>query len=435
MKREVFKQLVAWKEKGDKKPLVLQGARQVGKTWLMKEFGKTYYKSVAYISFDTNKEACDIFQGTYQTSEIISALSLLCNVRITQEDTLIIFDEIQECDRALNALKFLNENAKGYHIIAAGSLLGVAVNNKKMSFPVGQVEFLTIYPLSFCEFLWAMGEEKLCELIYQKEIKLIHVLKEKYISLLKLYMFLGGMPEVVSCYIRHQNFEKARDIQNQILTGYKSDFSKYTQSYNVTRINAVWNSLPAQLSKENKKFSYNKIAAGARAREYEMAIEWLLLCGLVYKINRITKPDLPLAAYKDESVFKLFMIDIGLLGALASLDAKTIIDGHSIFEEFKGALSEQYVLQELIPLKELPLAYWSSEKSQNEIDFVFQHANQIIPLEVKASVNLKAKSLAAYREKYHQTIAVRTSLADFEINAGLYNIPLYLIENIKGYLS
>ena len=354
---------------------------------------------------------------------------------VTPQNTLFIFDEIQESERALNALKFFKENAPEYHIMAAGSLLGVAVKQKNMSFPVGQVEFLNLYPLSFIEFLSAIGEDKLCDIIYDKNIQLSKTFKDTFISLLKLYMFIGGMPEVVYNYTQNKNLNIVREIQNQIVLGYQNDFSKYTESFNVARINAVWHSLPSQLAKENKKFAYNHIAPSARAREYEMAIEWLILCGLVYKINRISKPDVPLSAYADSSAFKLYMIDTGLLGALSSLDAKAIIEGNKIFEEFKGALTEQFVLQELILQKNLPIAYWSSESSQNEIDFVIQYHNQIIPIEVKSSINLKAKSLSAYREKYTQEIAIRTSLADFEINHGLHNIPLYLVENLLNFVE
>ena len=435
MKRLAFEQLLEWKNKQNRKPLIVQGARQVGKTWLMKEFGRQHYSKVAYISFDANKTANDIFEADYNISNIIQALNILSGVDITPQDTLIIFDEIQESERALNALKFFKENAPEYHIMAAGSLLGVAVKQKNMSFPVGQVEFLNLYPLSFIEFLSAIGEDKLCDIIYDKNIQLSTTFKDTFISLLKLYMYIGGMPEVVYNYTQNKNLDIVREIQNQILLGYQNDFSKYTESFNVARINAVWHSLPSQLAKENKKFAYNQIAPSARAREYEMAIEWLMLCGLVYKINRISKPDVPLSAYADSSAFKLYMIDTGLLGALSSLNAKAIIEGNKIFEEFKGALTEQFVLQELILQKNLPIAYWSSESSQNEIDFVIQYNNQIIPIEVKSSVSLKAKSLSAYREKYKQEIAIRTSLADFEINQGLHNIPLYLVENLLNFIE
>lgn len=415
--------------------MIIQGARQVGKTWLMKEFAKTHYKKVAYISFNDREDAKKIFEDSYDISNIILALSVIAGVQISADDTLIILDEIQECERALNALKFFKENAPQYHIMAAGRLLGVAVRQKNMSFPVGQVEFLNLYPLTFGEFLDAVGEKQLSDLIFDKKMPVITVAKERYITLLKQYFFVGGMPEAVLSFAQNKNFEDVREIQNQILEGYRQDFSKYTESRSVARITSVWNSVPAQLAKENKKFSYQMVEKGARAREYEMALEWLVLCGLVYKIHRITKPDLPLSAYEDSAAFKLYMLDTGLLCAKAKLNAQTIIDGNAVFEEFKGSLTEQYVLQELKAQKELSIAYWSKKSGTAEVDFIIQNNSEIIPVEVKASVNLKAKSLASYREQYQPEKAVRTSLADFEINNGLYNIPLYLIENINGYLK
>lgn len=435
MKRDAFEALIRWKEKTARKPLIIQGARQVGKTWLMKEFAKTHYKKVAYISFNDREDAKKIFEDSYDISNIILALSVIAGVQISADDTLIILDEIQECERALNALKFFKENAPQYHIMAAGRLLGVAVRQKNMSFPVGQVEFLNLYPLTFGEFLDAVGEKQLSDLIFDKKMPVITVAKERYITLLKQYFFVGGMPEAVLSFAQNKNFEDVREIQNQILEGYRQDFSKYTESRSVARITSVWNSVPAQLAKENKKFSYQMVEKGARAREYEMALEWLVLCGLVYKIHRITKPDLPLSAYEDSAAFKLYMLDTGLLCAKAKLNAQTIIDGNAVFEEFKGSLTEQYVLQELKAQKELSIAYWSKKSGTAEVNFIIQNNSEIIPVEVKASVNLKAKSLASYREQYQPEKAVRTSLADFEINNGLYNIPLYLIENINGYLK
>lgn len=435
MKRNATEALIRWKEKDGRKPLIIQGARQVGKTWLMKEFAKTHYKKVAYISFNDQEDAKQIFSGSYNIKNIILSLGLISGVQISADDTLIILDEIQECERALNALKFFNENAPQYHIMAAGSLLGVAVRQKNMSFPVGQVEFLNLYPLTFSEFLDAVGEKQLSDLIFEGNDSVIKVAKEKYITLLKQYLFVGGMPEAVRSFAKNKNFDDVRDIQIQILEGYRQDFSKYTEARSVARITSVWDCIPAQLAKENKKFSYQVIAKGARAREYEMALEWLVLCGLVYRIQRITKPDLPLSAYEDSSAFKLYMLDTGLLCAKARLNVQTIIDGNVVFEEFKGSLTEQYVLQELKAQKELYIAYWSKKSGTAEVDFVIQNNSQLVPVEVKASVNLKAKSLASYREQYKPEKAVRTSLADFEINNGLYNIPLYLIENITGILD
>ncbi|MDY4842051.1 MAG: ATP-binding protein [Alphaproteobacteria bacterium] len=430
MKRYAFEQLKSWKENPNRKPLVIRGARQVGKTWLMREFAKECYAKVAYISFVDTPDAKNIFEGNYNLDNILLGLNVLTNVQITPHDTLIIIDEIQECERALNALKFFKENAPDYHIIAAGSLLGVAVRQKQFSFPVGQVDFLNLYPLSFCEFLDAIGENKLSELILDKNWAVLQNFQDKCINLLKQYMFVGGMPEAVQSFATNKDMAEVRRLQNAIITGYKEDFSKYTESYNVPKINAVWNSLPTQLAKENKKFTYKDVQKGARAREYEAAVEWLTLTGLVYKIHKITKPDLPISGYEEASAFKLYMIDTGLLCAKAMLDAKTIIEGNKIFEEFKGALTEQYVLQELKIKDNLPITYWGTDKGTAEIDFVIQDKDMVIPIEVKATVNLKAKSLASYRQKYNPKKAVRTSLAGFEENNGLFNLPLYMIENL-----
>lgn len=430
MKRYAFEQLKSWKENPNRKPLVIRGARQVGKTWLMREFAKECYAKVAYISFVDTPDAKNIFEGNYNLDNILLGLNVLTNVQITPNDTLIIIDEIQECERALNALKFFKENAPDYHIIAAGSLLGVAVRQKQFSFPVGQVDFLNLYPLSFCEFLDAIGENKLSELILDKNWAVLQNFQDKCINLLKQYMFVGGMPEAVKSFATNKDMAEVRRLQNVIIAGYKEDFSKYTESYNVPKINAVWNSLPTQLAKENKKFTYKDVQKGARAREYEAAVEWLTLTGLVYKIHKITKPNLPISGYEEASAFKLYMIDTGLLCAKAMLDAKTIIEGNKIFEEFKGALTEQYVLQELKIKDNLPITYWGTDNGTAEIDFVIQDKDMVIPIEVKATVNLKAKSLASYRQKYEPKKAVRTSLAGFEENNGLFNIPLYMIESL-----
>ena len=430
MDRLLIEDLKIWKDKSDRKPLILRGARQVGKTWLMKEFAKTQYKKFAYISFVDTPEAMNIFEGNYDLENILLGLNVLTNVQITPNDTLIILDEIQECERALNALKFFKENAPDYHIMAAGSLLGVAVRQKKFSFPVGQVNFLDLYPMSFCEFLDAIGEKQLSELIYNSNWDVVKNFQDKCTNLLKQYMFVGGMPEVVKYFANNKDMAEVRNIQNAILAGYKEDFSKYTESSNVAKITAVWNSIPSQLAKENNKFVYKDVKQGARAREYEAAVDWLNLTGLIYKVNKITKPDLPISGYEENSAFKLYMLDTGLLGAKAMLDAKTIIDGNKIFEEFKGALTEQYVLQELKNYDDIPVTYWGTDTGTAEVDFVIQKTNQVIPIEVKASTNLKAKSLATYRQKYQPEKSIRTSLAGFEINEGLYNVPLYMMENI-----
>ncbi len=436
MHRQAIEQLINWKNKPKRKPMLIKGARQVGKTWLMREFGRQNYKNVAYISFNDNENAKLVFEKSYDVSDIISNLELISGTKINPAETLIILDEIQECDRALNALKFFKENAPEYNIVAAGSLLGVALKHKNISFPVGQVEFLELRPLSFYEFLCALGEDQLAELVQQaNKFNQIEIMHEKLTQLLKHYLYVGGMPEVVAAYIENKDFHEVREIQNQILQGYQSDFSKYIDTRSVPRLQSVWDSIPHQLAKENKKFAYNIVAKGARAREYEEAIEWLILCGLVHRVNRISKPFLPLAGYTDSAAFKLFMLDCGLLCAKASLDVNTILSNSEIFTEYKGALTEQYVLQELKCINELPVAYWASESAIAELDFVFQFREQVIPMEVKATINLKARSLQSYREKYNQQLAVRTSLANYKTDGNLYDIPLYLIASLKQIIG
>lgn len=429
MQRDIITKLEQWKNNPTKKPLLLQGARQVGKTWLMLEFGRKFYAKTAYISFVDNQAAQGIFAKDYNIKQIINDIGLLTDISVTPEDTLIILDEIQECDRALNCLKYFCENAPEYHIIAAGSLLGVAVRAKKLSFPVGKVEIQQLEPLSFMEFLSALGHDKYRYIIENKDYESTNLISDKLTSLLKEYFYVGGMPEAVLSFSTQKDFQKVRSIQQDILDGYTRDFSKYAEPKDVLRILAIWKSLPAQLGKENKKFAYNLVAPGARAREYELALEWLLQCGLVTKVRRITKPDLPLTAYCEDNIFKLYMSDIGLLAALSHLDSKTILEGSKIFEEFKGALTEQYVFQVLHINHALPIAYWAPHSGGAEVDFLAQINNQIIPIEVKANTNLRSRSLAFYREKHNPPHAIRTSLANYEENNNLYNLPLYCFSN------
>ena len=434
MKRKAIEYLIKWKDKPNRKPLLIQGARQVGKSWLMKEFGNKYYEKIAYISLSDNLDAHKIFEGTKDKENIIRSLSVISKVKITPNNTLIILDEIQECEKALNALKFFNENMKEYHIMTAGSLLGVAIRHQNMSFPVGQVEFLDLYPLSFSEFLEAKGEDELSNLIFNPDISLIKIFHEKYIKLLKEYFVVGGMPEVVKNYIDTNDFDEVRFIQNQIIEGYKQDFAKYSSSSNIPKIIATWNSIPYQLAKENSKFMFNLISKGARAREYREAIDWLNLSGLTYEINKIEKPSLPLLNYVDNSAFKLYVLDVGLLGAMSKLPKDAVILGNSVFEEFKGKLTEAFVLEQLKFLKLEPICYYAKQ-SKAEIDFLVQIENDIVPIEVKAGINLKSKSLVSYRNEFNPKKSIRTNLANFEINNGLYNIPLYLIQNLLAYLE
>lgn len=426
MKRKALAELIKWKEKSNKKPLIIRGARQVGKTWLMKYFGKTHYKQTAYINFDGNKRMADLFEQDYDISRILEGLSIESGIKINPSDTLIIFDEVQECKKALTSLKYFYEKEPQYNIIAAGSLLGVALH-QGTSFPVGKVEFMDLYPLTFSEFMEAMGHSDLLTLLEKQDFALIKTFQDKYIDTLKQYYYVGGMPEVVLSFSKNKDYQEVRKIQNDILTAYEQDFSKYISPQMVTKLRMLWNSIPAQLSKENKKFIYGVIKEGSRAKEYETALTWLMDCGLVYKINRVKKPGHPLSAYEDISAFKLFIVDVGLLSALTKLDVKTLLEGSQVFEEFKGALTEQYVLQQLKTFKDMDIFYWAND-AKAELDFLLQIDNMILPVEAKATTNLKAKSLKSYCDANKCPIAIRYSTASYKKTDNLYDIPLYLLE-------
>ncbi len=415
-------------------PFIIRGARQVGKTWIMKEFGKQYYKKCAYISMDENKRMDTVFKDVFDIERIILQVEIEVGFKITPEDTLIIFDEIQEVPRALKALKYFCENAPEYHIIAAGSLLGIALH-EGTSFPVGKVNFINLYPLSYREFLKANNQDTLLDLLDSNDFDSIKAFKDKYIYYLKYYYYVGGMPEVVNSFIHNHDFNEVREIQNEILDAYEDDLSKHAPSNIVTRIRMLWNSIPAQLAKENKKFIYGLIRKGARAKEYEVAMTWLLDTGLIYKVNRVNKPAIPLKAYEDFSAFKLYVLDIGILGAMVNLNAKVILEGNQLFKEFKGALTEQYVLQQLITNPENDVYYWSASNATAEVDFILQTKDLIIPIEVKAEENLKSKSLKVFTNKYSINNAIRTSMSDFKKQDWMTNIPLYSIENINKYLN
>lgn len=430
MKRKLLNNLIEWKNDKNHKPLVLEGARQVGKTWLMKEFGRTQYQKVAYINFDRNEKMCKVFETDLDTNRLITAIELDVEFKITPEDTLIIFDEIQECPRAITSLKYFNEDAPQYDIIAAGSLLGVA-HHFGTGFPVGKVEFLRLYPLSFTEFLDAMGKEQFVELIEKQDFEMIKLFNTKFEDLLKQYTYIGGMPEVVQDFVDNKDFKKVRTIQKRILSSYEKDFSKHIPANTVEKVRMLWNSVPTQLAKDNKKFIYNAIKKGARAKEFETALTWLKDAGLIYQVYKITKPGLPIGAYEDLDSFKLFVLDVGLLGALVSLDAKTILDRYEIFQEFKGAMAEQYVLQQFKTIKDLPVYYWTNETSRSEVDFVIQVDSKVVPVEVKAATNLKARSLKIYMEQFKPELALRTSLADYKKIDNLVDLPLYIIEKIN----
>ena len=431
MERLLMQELLKWKQKKNRKPLVIHGARQVGKTWLMKEFGKRYFENCVYISFDNNPRMQNVFEQDYDVKRIISALRVEYGSSFSPDDTLLIFDEIQEVPKAMTALKYFCENAPEYYIVAAGSLLGMALH-EGTSFPVGKVDFLHLYPLNFYEYLLAFGEDKLAELLKDNDYELINSFSSKYVEYLRKYYYVGGMPEAVQCYVDTDDVKEVRKIQKNLLLYYESDFSKHAPKEQLARIQMVWNSIPAQLAKENRKFIYGIVREGARAKDYEIAIQWLSDFGLIHRSTRVKKPGMPLISYMDQGSFKMYMLDIGLLAAKGNLPAKTILEGNAIFEEFKGALTEQYVAQELTA-KDIELYYYSTENSSGEIDFVVQKEEYCIPVEVKASENLKAQSLRAYCRKYEPEIAIRTSMSNYRKEEWMVNVPLYLFpEYVDG---
>ena len=432
--RYKFEDLKKWKVSKNRKPLIIRGARQVGKTWLMQEFGKNEYEKCAYINFDNNTRMEQLFSEGFDLERIIQGLKIESGVNIEPENTLIIFDEIQETASALTSLKYFYENANEYHIIAAGSLLGVAMH-AGTSFPVGKVDFLDLYPLNFFEFLKALGEDELVDLINKNDMDLITVFTDKFKTYLKEYMFIGGMPEVVETYIDTKDFNEVRKVQEALLSAYEQDFSKHAPNNVVPRIRQLWNNIPTQLAKENKKFIYGLVKEGARAREYELALSWLIDCGLVYQVNRVNDCKIPLSAYQDFSAFKLYLLDVGLLCAMAKIDAQTILDGNRIFVEFKGSLTEQYVLTELKSNINSPVFYWSSDKGIAEVDYIVQIAGNNIPIEVKSGENLQSKSLKSFVQKYNTKINVRTSMSNYKKEDWLVNIPLYLIGNITNIIN
>ena len=434
MKREKLSELISWKNKSSRKPLIIRGARQVGKTWLMKEFGSTQYTQTIYINFEKTKQLKSLFEEDFDIRRIILALQIESGKTIHADNTLLIFDEIQSVPEAITALKYFCEDAPQYHIIAAGSLLGVSFHSG-FSFPVGKVEFMDLHPLNFLEFLAATGEDSLVQLLNTRDWKLITTFKSKYIQRLRQYYYVGGMPEAVSKFNESENYQDVRNIQKQILNAYELDFSKHAPTAIVPRIRMVWNSIPAQLAKENRKFIYGLIKEGSRAKEYEMAVSWLMDCGQIHKVCRVSKPGIPLKAYEDTSAFKLFIVDIGLLAAMGDMDVKTLLDGNAVFSEFKGSLTEQYVMQQLKSFNEYVVYYWSSEHSTAEVDFVIQYKGQVFPVEVKAEENLHAKSLKVYYEKYLPAHTLRTSMSDFREQDWLTNLPLYALSQLNTFVG
>ena len=430
MYRIAIEKLLKWKESKRRKPLVIEGARQVGKTWLMKEFGNLYYNNTVYINFDSNSRMADLFDSDLDTDRLIMGLELYTGEKFVPDNTLLIFDEVQEVPRAISSLKYFYENAPEYHIVCAGSMLGIALH-EGTSFPVGKVDFLKLYPLSFREFLMATGKGTLADLLDKQDYQMITSFKQTYIDALKNYYYVGGMPEVVQSFSENKDFNEVRDIQNRILAAYEQDFSKHAPNEIVPRIRMLWNSIPSQLAKENKKFLYGLVREGARAKEYETAIMWLSDCGLVHKVSRVNTAGVPLKAYEDLKGFKLFVLDVGLLVCMAGLRQRTLLDGNDLFIEFKGALTEQYVCQQLKTIDDLGIYYYTNDRNSCGIDFIVDTGEKIIPVEVKAEINLKAKSLKTYQEKFKPEISVRTSMADFKKEDGLFNLPLYTIEKIN----
>lgn len=429
MYRIAMEKLYKWKESRYRKPLIIEGARQVGKTWIMKEFGKTAYQDMVYINFDSNSGMAELFSADLNTERLILGLELYAGKKIVPENTLLIFDEVQEVPKALTSLKYFYENAPQYHIVCAGFLLGIALHGGT-SFPVGKVEFLKLYPLSFQEFLMAAGNERFAELLSQHDFSMVTAFKQMYIDLLKQYYFVGGMPEAVLHFTENKDFNEVREIQKRILAAYEQDFSKHAPNEIVPRIRMIWNSIPSQLAKENKKFIYGLVREGGRAKDYEMAIMWLSDCGLVHKVSRVNSGNLPLKAYEDLKAFKLFIVDVGLLGCMTGLRQRTLLDGNELFSEFKGALTEQYVMQQLAVISDINTYYYTNERGSCEIDFLADDGTKVIPVEVKAEINLRAKSLKIYRDKFDPQVSIRTSMADYREEEWLINLPLYAIEEL-----
>ena len=434
MERFALSRMKEWKENENRKPLIIRGARQVGKTWIMKTFGQQYFEKTAYVNFDNNARMKQVFEGDLDIERLVLSISAETGVSIEAENTLIIFDEVQEVPKALTSLKYFYENAPQYHIICAGSLLGVALH-RGTSFPVGKIDFLKLYPLTFKEFLLATGNENFLKLIEKNDYSMIKVFREKFIETLKHYYFVGGMPECVSNFSQNKDFNEVRNIQQRILLAYEQDFSKHAPHKIVPRLRMLWNSIPSQLARENKKFIYGIVREGARAKEYEMALMWLIDCGLVHKISRVVTPKLPLKAYEDLKAFKLFMLDTGLLTCMTGLNQSTLIDGNNLFTEFKGALTEQYVLQQFVAIDNLNIYYYTNSRGSCEIDFLIDNGENIIPVEVKAELNLKAKSLKVYKEKYTPEISVRISMNDYNKEEWLLNLPLYVAGEIEKIIK
>lgn len=428
--REKMEFLKKWKDSDRRKPLMMFGARQVGKTSLLKQFGKECYKKCCYVSFYNNERMKNLFSNPLDIEKIINGLNAEFEMNITKGDTLIILDEIQECKEAIDSLKTFCEEYNDYHVVCAGSYLGLLFKEGQ-SFPVGKVNKTTLYSLSFKEFLMALGKNELSMLLDKLDFENISLFKDKFEEYLKYYFFVGGMPEVVVSFAKKKNFVEVREIQEEIIEGYKNDFSKHVSSNVACRILEIWDKIPEELSKENKKFIFGLIKEGARAREYEKALNYLVNSGLCIKINRVKNNNVPLSSYMDYGAFKIYMFDLGILGALSKLRAKSIVDEDTIFVEFKGSLTENYVLLELMKNNSDDVYYWTNDSGISEVEFVTSINDENIPIEVKSGVNVKAKSIKVFNDTYKPKTCIRTSLKDYRVDDYITNIPLYLISNVK----
>ena len=435
MERLLFQELIAWKEKTNRKPLILKGVRQCGKTYLLKTFGRQCYADTAYFNFEETESLKTLFETDYDVNRILFELGLTLGRTIQRETTLIIFDEIQECGRAITALKYFCENAPEYHIVCAGSLLGIALK-KQPSFPVGKVDFLTLYPMSYAEFLLANGETQLAGYLaaFKRGERISEPVANKLATYLKQYYVTGGMPEVVQTWCETHDIEKTEKVQQMILDSYQFDFSKHAPAKDFPKILAIWQSIPEQLAKDNSKFIFGHVRKGWRAKDLEDALVWLEGAGLVYKVCRIEKPFIPMSAYADPTVFKLYLCDVGLLRKLSKLPYEVILESSALYAEFKGAMTENFVLCELLKSSENTPYYWTSGNLA-EVDFVIQCGTQIVPIEVKSERNVKAKSLAEYRKKYEPVYAVKTSMRSETNGIGVLNIPLYLIGRLHALID
>jgi len=439
MKRHIYDKLVAWKNEADdkRKPLILEGARQTGKTWLARELGRCEFESLVEVNFEDVEEMKTLFEADFDIDRILMAIQSATGKKVVAGKTLLFFDEIQHARRGLLALKYFKDKAPQYHVVAAGSLLGV-IDHQDDSFPVGKVSFLSVYPLSYEEFLSALGREELVDMLHSQDWVAINAFGGKYIELLRQYYYVGGMPEVVKTFVEEKDYRSVRKVQLSLLKSYNRDFSKHPPKEIVKRMALLWNTIPSQLAKENRKFVYTAIRSSARARDFETSIQWLCDAGVVYKVTRVIAGELPLAGFEDADAFKLYTLDIGLHGAMSGLDARTLISGDDFFKQYKGALTEQFILQQLQLMEETEIHYWSPDTGIAEVDFVLQSSGQIIPIEVKAEQNLRAKSLVEFIKRYAPSMVIRTSMAPYERGEKVVDLPLFAIsllpELIRGLL-